>query len=86
MGEATCMEWTGFTDGEFAKCKHGYYFIYKKFSREMGMDRWFADYERGSKHFAGDGERFTLHGLESPEEARRRCEQHANTIGLTTGL
>jgi hypothetical protein len=75
------MEWTRFTDGEFAKCKHGYYFIYRKFCREIGMDRWFADYERRSEHFAGHGERFTLHGLESPEEARRHCEQHANAIG-----
>jgi hypothetical protein len=52
-----------------------------QFCREIGMDRWFADYERRSKHFAGHGERFTLHGLESPEEARRHCEQHANAIG-----
>jgi hypothetical protein len=56
------------------------------FCREIGMDRWFADYERKSEHFAGHGERFTIHGLESPEEARRRCEQHANTIVLTKGL
>jgi hypothetical protein len=80
------MKWTRFTDGEFAKCKHGYHFIYRKFCREIGMDRWFADYERRSEHFAGHGERFTLHGLESPEEARRYCEQHANTIGLAKGL
>ena len=49
----------------------------------MGIDLWFANYERGNQYFAGRGERFTLHGLETPEEARRHCEQHANAIGLT---
>jgi hypothetical protein len=49
----------------------------------LGVDRWFADYERGNQYFSGRSERFTLHGLPSPEEARRQCEQHACTIGLT---
>jgi hypothetical protein len=80
------MEWTSFADGEIAKCRHGYYFIYRKFCRDKGMDRWFADYESGNEYFSGRGERLTLHGLESPAEARRHCEQHANAIGLTVGF
>ena len=80
------MEWTSFADGEIAKCKHGYYFIYRKLCSDLGVDRWFADYERENQHFSGRSECFTLHGLASPEEARRCCEQHAGTIGLTIGF
>lgn len=34
------------------------------------MDRWFADYERRNQYFSGRSERFTLHGLPSPEEKK----------------
>jgi hypothetical protein len=70
------MEWTSFSHGEFAKCEHGYYFIYRRFNRELGLHQCFADYHR-ALNFPGRRERFALQSLESLEEARRRCEQHA---------
>jgi len=33
--EAAVMEWIPFSDVEFAECRHGYYFVYKKFDHKM---------------------------------------------------
>jgi hypothetical protein len=32
------MEWMPYQNGELAKCKHGHYFIYKKFGEQAGEE------------------------------------------------
>ena len=58
--------------GELGKCKHGYYFIYKKFSDQAGADRWFAEYEPGADQYGEHGQLTgNIQGFETREEARR---------------
>jgi hypothetical protein len=68
-------------NGELAKCKHGHYFIYKKFSDQAGADRWFAKYEPGTHRYGEHGQLTgNIQGFETREKALRDCEENANVM------
>jgi hypothetical protein len=79
------MEWNQYKDGQLAKCEHGHYFIYKKWSDEQGGERWFAEYEPGNDQYAEQG-RMTgnIQGFKTVEEAQRDCEE--NALAMTKAL
>ena len=75
------VEWMSYKTGELAKCKHGYYFTYKKFSDQAGTDRWFAEYEPGADQYGEHGQLTgNIQGFETREEARRDCEENASVM------
>ena len=72
------MEWTSYAGGMFAKCAHGYYFVYQKFHFESGEDRWFTEYQPAAKNLAEQGQPFAvLLTFKHLDEARRYCEKNA---------
>jgi hypothetical protein len=80
------MEWEPYDGGaHVGKCKHGYYFVYRKFDHELGSYRWFVEYERGAHKFKGEliGD-FT--GYDSLEDAKAYSDQNAEDVTRSIGL
>jgi len=75
------MNWNPYKQGHLAKCKHGYYFVYRKFDHEVGSNRWFTEYEAGYDKFREQGSLTGhIHGFEELEGAKAYCEKDAADV------
>jgi hypothetical protein len=84
--EFSLVEWTSFSGVMFAKCAHGYYFVYKKLHFASGEDRWFTEYEPSTDKFADQGGPFAASpSFEKLEEAWRYCEENAQVRAAAFG-
>jgi hypothetical protein len=81
------MDWKPYKGGHLAKCKHGYYFVYRKFDHELGSYRWFVKYERGADKFGEQGQLTgNINGYDSLEDAQAYSDQNAEDVERSTRL
>jgi hypothetical protein len=77
------MQWKEYKNRHLVSCKHGFYFIRRRFDYSQGKHRWFVEYDP----FTGTGSFLKSKLIGSPEgykslkSAKAYCEQAALGFG-----